>query len=386
MLTKVQISNVNAIDYCSIDFQKGKYKYLENMIYGDKLVNPVAFYGSNGSGKSSFFKAVFQVLRLMLCEPQKASPFVVNRFNVDTHVKTLAKTSPELLTKQEFTDSLDSITSFVKLFFEINAVEYVYYIETSFSTSCIVKEYLSANKAHIFVRNNNSYHFNQKEFSISESLYPTLRKLAADNQENEHISTAFSFLSGMGYVDAVKHNVYFRDSVERDYRDIMVEKSATVKSILSQYREFPMYSFTSRVNDEGRKEYRIELETRNGSLTLPCQLMSSGMLNQSVLLSTLLSLPQNSVLFIDEIEDALHPITILDFVKVAQEKNVQLIFSSHNTYLLQKLRPDQIFFANWKDGYSTYKKLSDIYPNIREINNIEKMYFSHMFDEDIKNG
>ena len=179
---------------------------------------------------------------------------------------------------------------------------------------------------------------------------------------------------------------FFRDSVERDYRDIMVEKSATVKSILSQYREFPMYSFTSRVNDEGRKEYRIELETSNGSLTLPYQIMSSGMLNQSVLLSTLLSLSQNSVLFVDEIEDALHPITILDFIKVAQERNVQLIFSSHNTYLLQKLRPDQIFFANWKDGYSTYKKLSDIYPNIREINNIEKMYFSNMFDEDIKNG
>ena len=209
MLTKVQISNVNAIDYCSIDFQKGKYKYLENMIYGDKLVNPVAFYGSNGSGKSSFLKAIFQVLKLMLCEPQKASPFVVNRFNVDTHVKILAQTSPELLTKQEFTDSLDSITSFVKLFFEINTVEYVYYIETSFSTGCIVKEYLSANKADIFARNNNSYHFNQKESSISESLYPTLRKLAADNQENEHITTAFKFLSGMGYVDAVKHSVFF---------------------------------------------------------------------------------------------------------------------------------------------------------------------------------
>ena len=119
---------------------------------------------------------------------------------------------------------------------------------------------------------------------------------------------------------------------------------------------------------------------------MPYQFMSNGMYNQSVLLSVLLSLPENGVLIIDEIEDALHPITILDFIRVAQEKNIQLIFSSHNTYLLQKLRPDQIIFANWKNGYSTYKKLSDIYPNIREINNIEKMYFSNMFDEEIKNG
>ena len=85
-----------------------------------------------------------------------------------------------------------------------------------------------------------------------------------------------------------------------------------------------------------------------------------------------------------EIEDALHPLTIVDFLKVARERNIQLIFSSHNTYILQLLRPDQIFFANWKEGYSSYKRLSEIYPNIREINNIEKMYLSHLFDEDIK--
>lgn len=390
MLTRVQISNINAIDYCDINFQKGKYKYLENMIYGEKLVNPIAFYGSNGSGKSSFMKAIFHVLRLMLCEPQKASPFVVNRFNVDKYITALAKThaanSQAPLTKQEFTDSLDSITSFVRLFFEINSHEYVYHIETSYVSSCIIREYLLANKTHVFERSRDSYRYSQKEISISESLYPTLRKLAADNHEDEHISAAFAFLSGMGYIDAVKHNSYFRDSVERDYRDIMVEKSSTVKSILSQYQEFPAYNFISRLSDDGRKEYRIEMETSNGSLSLPYHYMSSGMLNQSVLLSTLLSLPQNSVLFIDEIEDALHPITILDFIKVAKERDIQLIFSSHNTYLLQKLRPDQIIFANWKDGYSTYKKLSDIYPNIREINNIEKMYFSNMFDEEIKNG
>ena len=63
MLTRVQISNINAIDYCDIDFQKGKYKYLENMIYQDKLVNPIAFYGSNGSGKSSFLNVFFIILR-----------------------------------------------------------------------------------------------------------------------------------------------------------------------------------------------------------------------------------------------------------------------------------------------------------------------------------
>lgn len=385
MLTRVQISNINAIDYCDINFQKAKYKYLDNMIYQDKLVNPIAFYGSNGSGKSSFLQAILDVLRLMIFEPQKLLPFSANRFLITRKIRDVSTTAQRALTRIEIDQEFDSITSFVKLFFEINTDSYEYYIETSLR-GCITKEYLSVNENIIFVRNTNSYRYNQKEIETVESLYPTIRKLAIDNQDAEYISTAFSFLSGMGYIDAEKHSYYFKGAVERDYRDIMVEKSAIVKDILSHYQEFPVYNFASKLNDDGKKVYRLELEANDGSLSMPYQLMSSGMFNQSVMLSILLSLPENGVLFIDEIEDALHPITILDCIKVAQDRNIQLIFSSHNTYLLQKLRPDQIIFANWKNGCSSYKKLSDIYPNIREINNIEKMYFSNMFDEDIKNG
>lgn len=385
MLTRVQISNINAIDYCDVTFQKAKYKYLDNMIYQDKLVNPIAFYGSNGSGKSSFLQSILDVLRLMIFEPQKLLPFSANRFTVTRQIRDFTTTAQRALTRTEIDQKFDSVISFVKLFFEINADSYEYYIETSLR-GCITKEYLSVNEQLIFVRNCDLYSYNQKEIKIAESLYPTLRKLATDNQEAEYITAAFSFLSGMGYIDAEKHSYYFKDAIERDYRDIMAEKSSMVKDILSHYQEFPSYNFVSKLNDDGKKVYRFELEADDGSLSMPYQLMSGGMFNQSVMLSVLLSLPENGVLFVDEIEDALHPITILDCIKVAQEKNIQLIFSSHNTYLLQKLRPDQIIFANWKNGYSSYKKLSDIYPNIREINNIEKMYFSNMFDEDIKNG
>ena len=384
MLTRVQISNINAIDFCDIDFQKGKYKYLENMIYKDKLLNPIAFYGSNGSGKSSFFEAILHVLRLLIFEPQKISPFRTNRFNIANQFKQIRENDNTPLTDKLVDETLDSIKSFVKFFFEISNNNYEYYIETSLQ-GCITKEYLLVNDTVLFDRGIDSYVYGDKQTNIVESLYPSLRKIAVDNHEDEYVTVAFNFLSGMGYIDAAKQRCYFKDAVERNYLDIIVEKSNMVKEILSQYQEFPSYNFVSRLTDEGNKEYQIQLETEEGYLTMPYQMMSTGMLNQSVLLSVLLSLSENGVLFVDEIEDALHPITIIDFIKVAQQKNIQLIFTSHNTYLLQKLRPDQIIFANWKNGYSTYKKLSEIYPNIREINNIEKMYFSNMFDEGIKN-
>ena len=115
-------------------------------------------------------------------------------------------------------------------------------------------------------------------------------------------------------------------------------------------------------------------------------MISAGMKNQSLLLSIILSMPEHGVLFVDELEQALHPSAIKSFLKVVKEKNIQLVFSSHNTYILQLLRPDQVYFAKWDNGFSKYARLSKIYPNIREINNIEKMYLSSVFDEGINNA
>ena len=152
---------------------------------------------------------------------------------------------------------------------------------------------------------------------------------------------------------------------------------------MKKYSEFPLYEIKSQIDQiSGKKIYYYNYEF-NPNVNLPIENLSTGMFKNSLLLTTLLSLPKNGVLMVDELEHALHPSTILDFLKIVKEKNIQLIFSSHNTFILQHLRPDQVFFAYWKDGESTYKKLSDIYPNIRQVNNIEKMYLSNLFDEEI---
>ena len=168
--------------------------------------------------------------------------------------------------------------------------------------------------------------------------------------------------------------------------DFLVENSDNVYNILKKYKEFPLYKLEKITTNTGETKYFINLKMQSTVEKIPMNLMSDGMYNNSFFLSTILTLPKNSVLIIDELESALHPLTIMDFINIIKEKNIQLIFSSHNTFILQKFRPDQIFFANWHEGFSTYKKLSDIYPNIREVNNIEKMYLSSLFDEDIKNN
>ena len=59
MLEKIIIKNVNSIDFCEIDFKKDKYRFLEDNVRGS-IINPVAIYRHNGSGKTSVIHSMEQ--------------------------------------------------------------------------------------------------------------------------------------------------------------------------------------------------------------------------------------------------------------------------------------------------------------------------------------
>ena len=368
MLTKIEIKNINAIREATFDFSKCKYQYKNHMIHNDEIVNPVAFYGTNGSGKSSFLNAISQLVSLLIDEPSQLGSFVPHLINVQNEEKIVYKSEA---------------TSSIKLYFKLQNKNYIYYIATSVD-GYISNERLVEDDEELFKRTKDEYFYNDEQIAVVSQTFPTLRTL--DIEKNDpSIHLCYDYLSNIGFVDAAKKGYQLKIAKQKSYQDIIVEKSDEIKEILSKYNEFPLYDVVSTTNDVGKKEYIVIIKHNAGELILPWPFISSGMQNQSMLLSAVLSVPENGVLVIDELEDALHPLTIIDFINAVKEKNIQLIFSSHNTYILQSLRPDQIFFAHWKDGYSRYKRLAEIYPNIREVNNIEKMYLSNLFDEDIKN-
>lgn len=383
MITRVKIKNINAIDVCDISFEKSRYQYLNEMIYNNTSVNPIAFYGVNGSGKSSFLKAFSQLIAMMINEPDRIRNFIANQHNVNKlfRKELVIRKSASNINFEKF---YDSIKSSMYIEFKLHGKNYAYYLETSLMKRITV-ENLSIDDKMIFSRKGNNFIYANENHKIDSNMYPVIRKLANDEQiGNKGLDEAFYYLSNMAYVDDVKRHYQFKAAVEKSYMDIIVDKSKQVKEIMSKYKEFPLFDVISRPNVKGGDDYFANIELDNDYLELPYGMISTGMENNSALLSFVLSVPEKSTIFIDEIEDALHPLAVMDFINVVKERNIQLIFSSHNTYILQKLRPDQIFFANWKNGYSNYKKLSDIYQNIREVNNIEKMYLSSLFDEDIK--
>lgn len=376
------MKNISSIEICELDFKKGNYKFLEENVMGD-VVNPIAFYGHNGSGKSSFFNGIHTLINLMIEPAESLFPFIVNNFSFDKF--------------QQSKKDKNLLLGSIELFFDLDNNEFDYYISTTTAPFIYIeKEYLKMNGETYFYRGINSYNYKDKPYSYegASKLIPTLRILASSRIDDQIIQKVYSYICSFVFVNLpfVNSNMGFVTSKmfkNISYFDLLVNHSDEVKEILKGYDEFPIYSIVKEEKNNimnPSDPYSLVLEGKGFKGKLPITMISAGMKNQSVLLSIISSMPSHSVLFVDELEQALHPSAIKSFLKVLRTKDIQLIFSSHNTYILQMLRPDQIYFSKWDKGSSRYYRLSKIYPNIREINNIEKMYLSSIFDEAINNG
>lgn len=381
MLRKIIIKNVNSIDVCELDLLKGDYRYLSENVNGN-LVNPAVIYGHNGSGKSSIMNAISHFIGMMSLPAEAVAPFIVNNFLFDKYIKGGKKEK-------------NLIKGSVELFFDIDGKTNDYFIETS-RDNFVSKEYLMIDGNTYFEIKNGKYYFNGSNYDIENKttsrIIPFLRILASSEIVDSTIQTIFNYIKSFTHVNAafinrgtcVTSSIFNNTSVF----DLLVNRSPDVKNILKNYKNFPVYTIVKdnimMPNGFVSQQYNVVLEDKDFKGKIPYQMISNGMQNQSLILSILLSMPKYSVLFIDEADIALHPCSLKSFFDVIKKSDIQVIMTLHNTNAMQYLRPDQVFFAYWSKGFSTVHKLSKIYPNIREINNIEKMYLSFVFDDEIE--
>ena len=103
-----------------------------------------------------------------------------------------------------------------------------------------------------------------------------------------------------------------------------------------------------------------------------------------ILPSIFKALDEGSVLFIDEIENGLHPNLMKLIINLfnseeSNQKNAQLICTSHDTLLLKNVRRDQVWFAEKNQyGETEIKRLSD-FKNVRAKDKIFEKYLEGIF-------
>lgn len=354
MLTNIKIINAYSIKELNMSLLKGKYAYKKNMVSKD-IVNPVAIYGYNGAGKSSIINTINDMVNLLIADEEKFYPVIAN-FNFK-HKDTL-----------------------IELTFKLDDNVYLYSLKTSFTNSCIIQESLCFNNSVVFTRNNDNIIIEDKIYKTKGNLYLAIRQLYSlqDELKATHllIKKAYDYLTNISIIKGDEYTSKLCNF--KTMEDLMIANSEEIKRVMSSFKDVPLFDFLN-----AKEDGELNIYTKSGKVKLPGFLISDGMLTLTKFLSLLINMDDNSVLFVDGIEKNLHSSSVSMLIKEAQKRNIQLIFTSHNTNLMQELRPDQIYFARWQNGVSYYFRLSNIYDNIREINNIEKMYLSNTFEEAI---
>lgn len=107
----------------------------------------------------------------------------------------------------------------------------------------------------------------------------------------------------------------------------------------------------------------IRVQILENSLKQPLSISSSssGNLKTMHIILSLLTSPTPTALFIDELENSLHPLRIkqvVDFIKLIAEADnnpIQIVIATHNPILLDNVKPEEIIYVYKIQGKSVFK-------------------------------
>lgn len=371
-----------------------------------RLLKAAMIYGANASGKSNLLKAMFDIVNLVCHSTTKVGDdiFVYDSFKFNTETKNKPV---------EF--SIDFIGK--------DQIRYKY--EISFDSRKIIKEeldYYPLNRAkNLFTRiysgEEETIHigklgseFNNEEIQVFHNQ--TLLSKFGEEKPNKIITEVYLYLKSIDVINAcssrrvnllnrevtndLNSNLILHDRLKEliKFADTGIVGLDIDKNNLNNV-EFPD-DIPQKIKIDLIEKYKFQISGVHKSFnkkefidneTLPLDQESHG---TNILYSLggkiLKSLDSGTPLFVDEICSGLHIYLIRVLISLFQNerinpKNAQLIFTSHNTDLLDKMmfRKDQIWFVE-KDQYGE----SDLYclqdfSEVREDTPFDKWYLAGKF-------
>ncbi len=403
MILEIRLSNFFSInEEVILDLRAGNIhsKNAKNLkdhffeIGKEKILKTVAIYGANASGKSNIIKAIRFCCHLILESHQ---------FNQDIsfNIKPF-KFNPK-----------EKLSTF-QIRFIHEKIEYEYSFALDLYQHTFVKEslhyYPHGRRARIFERDETKGEQKKDKYTFGLGIKRPFD--VAENTSNKNL-----YLSRASQMDrdfAKNLYNYFNQKFILGYYDNRVEniefcfyhegaKSFLLKAL--QVADFDIVDIQCRKIQIPTKHVQVseqeltvniadEIEDRLQILTFHKQNpnIAFDFFNEEsdgtkklffVLLNIFDILSNNKILLIDEIETSLHP-KIVEYILnlFHRSKQSQLIFSTHNTCLLdlEKMRKDQIYFVNKKqDASSDLYSLYD-YKDFKDTMDLETAYLHGRFD------
>lgn len=367
MLTKFAVTNyrgfANRIEW---DLSHpANYEYNKSAIK-DGIIKNGIIYGPNGSGKTNFSLALFDIEN-HLSQKWKKGDYYLNFI---------------------YAGKKDGIVTFEYTFkFGKNDIYYIYAKDAS---GILVEESLFVDKINIFVRKGNSFRIDKQQFPMDENIERDLGNNANNVSIINFLLTSYP-LNAEHYLiklsKFVNSMLWFRNLDVREF--IGLETSITMldEFIIQNNLLTDFANFLQRVSGQ---EFRFfvhspsdkQILCKIGSDEVPFNMIAStGTRSLQLLYFWLKRINDASFVFIDEFDAFYHFRLAYEVCKSLFAMDCQIFTSSHNTYLMTNdlLRPDCNFILN----NNTIKCLADCTDKeLRFGHNIEKIYRAGAFDEE----
>ena len=419
MFISMKIKNFRSIieTTVSVTYEEGKapngYKEMQRWAFledkAERLVPCLAIYGANAGGKSNIIKAFFAFDHLL-------------KFGTGDAFEPLLKNGvapvfdPNLLIS-------DNETTYFESKIVLNGSVFTYGIE--YSEKKIVREFLNEgqdddNRPIFEIKDSELVHFSKvssatyKEKDLKEFLrvecsdkdglqnraflylmgtkYPALNKNIADVLEyflkSVFISLNNQIPAGLGMKmleDALKNQGQKETAFDKLQKittklDFGIERLEIDRAKLEQdaasEHQLQKYLYSYHKDDK-QKEVRFNFNKESMGTQIAF----------GVLGSILAAIEKGGLVLIDELDRSLHSLVFQQIVQMFTNKryntkNAQLIFTAHNTDLLDAdiLRISEIDFINkTKKKGTTIKRLVE-FSDVRNVTNFRKRYLSGEFD------
>ena len=224
--------------------------------------------------------------------------------------------------------------------------------------------------------------------SLSDAPYPLPKSL----RHSVHLKLAATNLAKAAYSDAITPLVefdgsglapnldYLRDEAPDEFQSLQERLKRIVPGVreVGVKRAKVMVSRQRLIEIDGKSiSYEESQEIAGQEVVLdmntgkriPAHAISEGTMLALGLLTVLMDLNQPNLVLLDDVEQGLHPKAQRELIAVFNEiiqenKNLQIIFSTHSPYILDELIPSQVHvLSNNNSGVTRCKRL-DEHPDV----------------------
>lgn len=380
-------------------------EYLNNNTFVNKnfrLLNSSVIYGANASGKSKFIEAILKMQQIVLlsAKTQKGEPLPITpfRLGVDDDKK------PTMFEISFFIDNIRYQYGFTldnKTIFE----EWLYVYENGNRAQCWFE------RSYDFDANKPNWYFGSKLLGEKQSWSSQTRENAlflstAVQLNSKQLTPIFMWIAtkikiininelligGKNTVDVLenhKDEVFgYLKTADLDIEDIKTEESEIDEAILKIIPSEILKLIQEDSENNHLKKidiFTIHKSQDGRKVSFDFAVESFGTQKFFNIIGSYIDCLKNGYVMIhDELNTHLHPILTKFIVELFHDKNInkknaQLVFTTHETSLLNQniFRKDQIWFCEKENKASKFYSLSE-FKNLRNIN-YEKAYLSGKF-------